>query len=186
LDKTTPEVNSIIQNNANITVTRINIEEITQKEDIDFKIITKTDNKMGWRDKEVETPGEKGTKEVRYRVTYKNNKEISREIISKTITQEPQPQTEIHGTFVKIGKKHTGQGTWYAFKGGLYAASPWLPMGSFAKVTNNANGKSVIVEINDRGPFGDGRIIDLDKVAFGKIASLGAGVIDVKVEEILN
>ncbi len=37
---------------------------------------------------------------------------------------------------------------------------------------------------NDRGPFVQGRIIDLDKVAFEKIASLGAGVITVKVEEI--
>ena len=59
-------------------------------------------------------------------------------------------------------------------------------MGSYAKVTNTANGKSVIVQINDRGPFGPGRIIDLDKVAFAKIASIGAGVIGVKVEEVLN
>jgi rare lipoprotein A len=59
-------------------------------------------------------------------------------------------------------------------------------MGSYARVTNKANGKSVIVQINDRGPFGENRIIDLDKVAFAKIASLGAGVIDVKVEEVMN
>ena len=54
------------------------------------------------------------------------------------------------------------------------------------KVTNRANGKSVIVKINDRGPFGAGRIIDLDKVAFAKIADLGSGVVDVKMEEIVN
>jgi rare lipoprotein A len=47
-------------------------------------------------------------------------------------------------------------------------------------VTNVANGKTVIVEINDYGPHGKDRIIDLDKVAFSKIASLGAGVISSK------
>jgi rare lipoprotein A len=52
--------------------------------------------------------------------------------------------------------------------------------------TNVDNGKSVIVKINDRGPFSPGRIIDLDKVAFERIASLGAGVINVKMEEIVN
>ena len=68
----------------------------------------------------------------------------------------------------------------------MSAANPWLPLGSYVKVTNLDNGKSVIVRINDRGPFGNGRIIDLDKVAFAKIASLGQGTARVKMEEILN
>ncbi|PJA85492.1 MAG: septal ring lytic transglycosylase RlpA family lipoprotein, partial [Candidatus Moranbacteria bacterium CG_4_9_14_3_um_filter_45_14] len=59
-------------------------------------------------------------------------------------------------------------------------------IGSFVKVTNTENGKSVIVKINDRGPFVPSRIIDLDKVAFAKIASIGAGVIAVRMEEITN
>jgi len=53
-------------------------------------------------------------------------------------------------------------------------------------VTNTDNGKAVIVVINDRGPFGNGRIIDLDKVAFEQIADIGAGVANVKVEAIIN
>jgi rare lipoprotein A len=77
-------------------------------------------------------------------------------------------------------------GTWYSYTGKRAAASLSLPLGSYARVTNPANGKSVIVVINDRGPYGKGRIIDLDKVAFEEIASLGAGVIDVKVEPVLN
>jgi hypothetical protein len=186
LDKTSPALSSPCQTEQKIVVTRINEEIKTIPEDIDFKTITKTDSKMGWREKKVEQPGEKGIKEVTYKIIYKNGKEISRDIIEKKIAKEPQPETVIQGTYVKLGKTHRGLGTWYAFKGGLYAASPWLPIGSFAKVTNKATGKSVIVEINDRGPFGENRIIDLDKVAFQKIASLGAGVVDVKVEEVLN
>jgi uncharacterized protein YabE (DUF348 family) len=186
LDKTNPERNFPVQNGMTITVTRINIEEVTKQEDIDFKTTSKLDSKMGWREKNITTPGEKGIREVKYKITYKDGKEISRVTLSKSVAKEPVTQIETQGTYVKTGKIHKGQGTWYAFKGGLFAASPWLPMGSYAKVTNTGNGKSVIVQINDRGPFGPGRIIDLDKVAFQKIASIGAGVIGVKVEEVLN
>ena len=96
--------------------------------------------------------------------------------------------TEIttQGTYVKLGKSIPGAASWYALTGTMAAANPWLPKGSYVKVTNVDNGKSVIVVINDRGPFVPGRIIDLDKVAFQKIASIGAGVINVKMEEITN
>jgi len=186
LDKTTPEKNTPISDNLFITVTRINIEEVVIPEDIDFKTITKLDAKMGWQEKKTEQKGEDGTMEVKYRITYRNGKEVSRVVLEKSKTKDPTPEIITQGTYVKLGDKHTGLGTWYAFQGGMYAASPWLPIGSFAKVTNAANGKSVIVKINDRGPFGKNRIIDLDKIAFQKIASLGTGVINLKVEEVLN
>ena len=49
-------------------------------------------------------------------------------------------------------------------------------------VTNLANNKSVMVRINDRGPYVRGRIIDLSKSMFKKIADPKVGVIDVSVE----
>jgi rare lipoprotein A len=51
-----------------------------------------------------------------------------------------------------------------------------LPFGTRLKVTNQANGKSVIVRVNDRGPFVGGRSLDLSYGAFTKIASPGQGV----------
>lgn len=186
LDKTDPDLNSLPQNNLNIVVTRINVEEVTKQEDIDFKTTTKNDDKLGWREKNVQTPGEKGIREVKYKITYKNGKEVSRVVLAKSVIKDPVTQVEVQGTYVKTGKAQKGQGTWYAYQGGMYAASLSIPRGGYAKVTNTANGKSVIVQINDSGPYGKGRIIDLDKVAFQKIAALGAGVIGVKVEEVLN
>ena len=118
--------------------------------------------------------------------SYKNGKEISRIVLSKTVVKDPVTQVETQGTYVKVGNAQKGQGTWYSYQGGLFAASLTIPHGGYARVTNTANGKSVIVQINDSGPYGKGRIIDLDKVAFEKIASIGAGVIGVKVEEVLN
>jgi len=186
LDKVEPMPKKLLEKNVSIVVTRINIEEKKEQEEIDFKVVAKNDSDLSWREKKIKKEGEKGINEVTYKITYKDGKEVSRTILRKEKIKDPIEQIELHGTYVKTGKAQKGQGTWYAFKGGLFAASLSIPIGHYARVTNLANGKSVIVQINDRGPYGKGRIIDLDKVAFVKIASLGAGVIGVKVEEVLN
>lgn len=62
------------------------------------------------------------------------------------------------------------------------AAHKTLPFGTEVKVTNLLNNKSVIVRINDRGPFVKGRIIDLSWIAAKKIDLIESGVIDVSIE----
>lgn len=64
----------------------------------------------------------------------------------------------------------------------MTAAHKTLKCGSKVKVTNMANGKFVIVTINDRGPYIKSRIIDLSKASFEKIASPSAGLAKVKLE----
>ena len=64
----------------------------------------------------------------------------------------------------------------------LTAASKELPLGSRAKVTNLATGESVMVDINDRGPFVPGRVIDLSKRAADTLDMREDGVAPVKVE----
>ncbi len=78
-----------------------------------------------------------------------------------------------------------GTASWYKFKNGLFAASPDFVKGTVLRVHNLDNGKFVDVTINDWGPERDkhpDRAIDLDKVAFEKIASPGLGLVAVKVE----
>jgi rare lipoprotein A len=65
---------------------------------------------------------------------------------------------------------------------GFTAAHKMLPFNTRVRVTNLANNKSTIVRINDRGPFVSGRCIDLTRAAFGAIASLSSGVINVRYE----
>ena len=185
-DITTPSRQTLIKNGMEITVIHVVIKEETKKQDIDFKTISNEDDKLGWRIKKVTQKGIKGTREIKYKVVYHDNKEISRKVLESNIVKDPTDEIVTQGTYMKLGKANKGQGTWYAFKGGLFAASTTLPRGAYAKVTNTENGESVVVQINDYGPQGKGRIIDLDKVAFEKIASLGAGVIGVKVEQVLN
>jgi rare lipoprotein A len=66
----------------------------------------------------------------------------------------------------------------YAFS----AASTTLPLPSYARVTNLENGKSVVVRVNDRGPFHDGRLIDLSYAAAVKIGiwPKGTGLVEVR------
>jgi rare lipoprotein A len=62
------------------------------------------------------------------------------------------------------------------------AAHPKLPFQTRVKVTNLSNNKSVVVRINDRGPFTKKRIIDLSKAAGAKIGLIAAGTAKVKIE----
>jgi rare lipoprotein A len=66
----------------------------------------------------------------------------------------------------------------------LTAAHRSLPFGSRVRVTNLRNDKSVVVRINDRGPYAKGRIIDLSHQAAERIDMLRAGVVPVRVEQL--
>lgn len=87
--------------------------------------------------------------------------------------------------FSHPGVLTVGRASWYAYQGGDFAASPDFPKGSIIRVTNIENGRFLDVTINDWGPERDkfpDRAIDLDKLAFAQLASLGAGVIDVMLQ----
>lgn len=64
----------------------------------------------------------------------------------------------------------------------LTAAHRTLPFGTRVRVTNQRNGKSVVVRINDRGPYGRGRIIDVSKAAAKQLGMIDAGVVPVTIE----
>jgi rare lipoprotein A (peptidoglycan hydrolase) len=64
----------------------------------------------------------------------------------------------------------------------LTAAHPELPLGATAEVTNLENGRSVEVEINDRGPQADGRVIDLSREAAERLDMVENGTAPVRIE----
>ena len=99
---------------------------------------------------------------------------------------------------ILFAQVHQGKASYYAdkFEGRLTAsgvkykhskltaAHRLLPFGTKVKVTNLSNNKTVIVEINDRGPFVTGRIIDLSKSAAEKLDFLHSGITEVSIEVI--
>ena len=94
--------------------------------------------------------------------------------------------------------RQTGVASWYGRQfhgnrtasGEIYdmfamtAAHPTLPIPSYVRVTNPRNGRSVIVRVNDRGPFKDGRIIDLSYGAATKLGIAAAGTGEVEIERL--
>lgn len=64
---------------------------------------------------------------------------------------------------------------------GMTAAHPTLPLPTYVRVTHLGNGRSVVVRVNDRGPFKDGRIIDLSYTAAAKLDMIKAGTAFVEV-----
>ena len=68
----------------------------------------------------------------------------------------------------------------------MTAANRTLPFGTNVKVTNMRTGKSVIVKINDRGPFYSSRALDLSKAAFKEIGNPSRGTMPVEYEIIDN
>lgn len=86
------------------------------------------------------------------------------------------------------GRRYHGQNTSSGEPYDMYAmtaAHPILPIPSYVRVTNPANGKSVVVRVNDRGPFHAGREIDLSWTAAYKLGYVGQGSTLVVVESIL-
>ncbi|MFP5401941.1 MAG: septal ring lytic transglycosylase RlpA family protein [Gammaproteobacteria bacterium] len=95
--------------------------------------------------------------------------------------------------------RQRGHGSWYGrrFHGNptssgepydmyaMTAAHPTLPIPSYARVTHLGNGRSVVVRVNDRGPFLRGRVIDLSYAAAHKLGYVNAGSAQVEVEQIL-
>ena len=105
------------------------------------------------------------------------------------------------GNFALTGKENSGKASFYGGPTDTYwegrktasgerfdsnlmtAASNTIPLGTYVRVTNNNNGKSVIVKINDTGGFGSlGRIIDLSAGAMKELGGISSGVVPVKVE----
>ncbi len=95
-------------------------------------------------------------------------------------------------TFDADARAENGRASWYSLTSltasgercdpaAMTAAHPSLPFGTKVKVEDVGSGRSVVVRINDRGPFVDGRIIDLTKGAAGKLGFIKKGITDVRL-----
>jgi rare lipoprotein A len=93
------------------------------------------------------------------------------------------------------GPSETGRASWYELQAttasgeamdedALTAAHPSLPLGTKVLVENLDNGRSVIVRINDRGPFARNRIIDVSKAAAEKLDMIADGVANVRIRRV--
>jgi rare lipoprotein A len=98
----------------------------------------------------------------------------------------------LSGTLGPASAAQCGSASWYAMTGrtasgeranpnAMTAAHRTLPFGSRVEVTNLRNGRSVVVRINDRGPFIRGRVIDVSKAAATHLGIVGSGTARVRL-----
>ncbi|MDW5415050.1 septal ring lytic transglycosylase RlpA family protein [Iodobacter sp. CM08] len=110
-------------------------------------------------------------------------------VLGQNFTPLPRPgELKQQGTASWYGRKFHGQKT---STGEIYdmfaitAAHPTLPIPSYARVTNVKNGRSIIVRVNDRGPFLHGRVMDLSFLAACRLGYTMDGSAEVTVESLL-
>lgn len=138
---------------------------------------------------QVVSHGVAGLREVSERVVVVDGKVESRTATGSTVirpaiaeVRESGPASPSLPVGAIAAGSATGRATWYDPPwSGLTAASPWIPFGTRVEVTDLATGRTVIVVIDDRGPFATGRIIDLSPEAFSALSPLGRGVLDVRI-----
>jgi len=186
-DEVTPPLDTPLSFGLQIKIVRVSEKEVTETEEIPFKVIWQGDPQMPYGREVLVRQGSPGRKEVVYLVKYKDGKEYARKRIGSKIIQNASDEIRRVGRKIEIESYEQGKASWYAYKKCLCAAHPFYPKGSYLRVTNTINGKSVIVKVNDRGPeqaVHPDRLIDLDAEAFKLLAPLSLGTIPVRVEKI--
>jgi resuscitation-promoting factor RpfB len=185
LDRVSPPMNAEIEPGETIKVTRIRRTHKTEQQRIPFDTVYKKSRDLEYGRRKVQSQGRNGIREVRYRVTLVDGEASSRERVSEKIIRRPQDRvilvgTSFPGCYCDNGVQRGGA-SWYRQADGLSAAHKTLPFGTVVRVENLDNGKYVNVVIRDRGPYIEGRIIDLSDEAFERLAPLSSGVFNARI-----
>lgn len=184
-DRVEPSIIAYPSSGSTIKIVRVNEVLENSYSAISFKKVTQKSDQLDFGERKVTQTGAEGQRVRTYRVTYEDGRVKNKVFVESKVTREPREEITTVGTrkpvFVSHGSFDSGKASWYSAPG-LTAAHRSLPFGTVVRVTNLSNGKAVNVTIRDRGPYVEGRIIDLSDDAFAEIASLKAGVINVKIE----
>ena len=168
-----------------IRVVRVRRFEDARNVRIPFRVVTQRDSTMESGVRKLVQQGSEGMKVQRFAVVMEDGRRVSSTMLGERVLRSARDHIVRVGTreptFKGGGGSQQGLASWYSAEG-LVAAHRSLPMGSVVRVTNTETGKSINVRIADRGPWVDGRVIDLSDDAFQRLAPLGKGTIKVKVQ----
>ena len=173
-----PRLRTPLQAGTEVQVIRVVQQEIAEELPIPYptEIRKSADLMLGIR--RVEQEGALGLLRKTFEVRLEDGKQVERRLTGTEVIRKPVSRVVVEGT--RPPHVETGLASWY-HRVGMVAAHKTLPFGTQVKVTNLANGRSVVVVINDRGPYIGGRIIDLSDDAYAQLAALGSGTIQVRI-----
>ncbi|MGV8848264.1 MAG: septal ring lytic transglycosylase RlpA family protein [Propionibacteriaceae bacterium] len=194
-DEVTPALSTPIAEGTAISVVRVTTRTVTKTIAVPYTTTTTKDPALAKGTTTVKTAGVNGEASETWNQTVRDGQVSSEVRVSSVLTKQAQAQVAVVGTKTATPTATTPAATgntcgasWYASGSrtangeafnpdGITAAHKTLPFNTLVKVTNVANGQSIVVRINDRGPFIAGRCLDLARGAFSQIASLGSGTI---------
>lgn len=180
-DRVQPPPSTPLYQDLLIRYAKVRIDTRTETVVVPFTTFTTYSSRLDPGEVRYVRRGVPGSMLETFRVRIVNGKVVSKTLLSRSVVTSAIPSRRVVGRSRPQPGSQTGEASWYDAPGtGFTAAHPWLPFGTVVTVTNLANGRSVRVVINDRGPFG-GRIIDLSPEAFSAISTLGAGVAQVRL-----
>ncbi len=151
---------------------------------VPYRVVTQRDSAMDSGVRKVVQQGSEGLKVQRFSILLEDGRRVQTRMTEEKVLRSARDHIVRVGSrepsYKGGGGKQSGVASWFQADG-LVAAHRSLPLGSVVKVTAE-NGKSVTVRINQRGPFVDGRVIDLSDDAFQRLAPLGAGTVKVTIQ----
>lgn len=194
-DRISPSSATPLQPNLLITITRVDRTTVKEFETVTYKTIEQDDPSAYRGNNTVVQQGSSGQLEKQYLVIREDGEQISKTLTATITVKEVVNKIVKIGTKLKIGKVGTGKATWYPYpnRWGTKVASDFVKAGYEVRVTNLANGKTIIVRVAGcivicpNGIVGtSSSIIDLAPEYFAALGvPTSAGVFQAKVEEIL-
>jgi len=192
-DRVVPSPSAPLQVGQAIQVDLVDVRLLTTAVSVPFTVTTDYTTDVGVGKTHVLTQGEPGSIERLIEQVVVNGEVVGMRVLSSTLVTSPVTEVRLAGPAAPDGgsltvpgvggRTQVGMATWYDPPwSGLTAAHPWLPKGTDVTVTDLDSGRSVTVVIDDRGPFGTGRVIDLSPEAFEVLAPLGRGVLQVRLD----
>jgi rare lipoprotein A (peptidoglycan hydrolase) len=209
-DRVEPSLRTTLSHGSEIYITRVSTSLISEEVSIPFKTEQKNDPTLHRGKKKVTVQGKVGTLLKTYEVVFADGNEESRQLTDEKRLNEPVNSVVLIGTAdpepIITASARGGEVTgiiegiasWYGKGDGLEgartasgevfnkndftAAHPTLAFGTRLRVTYLKTGRSVEVRVNDRGPFGKNRILDISMAAAEAIGLRSAGIGKVTVE----
>jgi len=178
-DQVRPPVHASLADGDVVSVTRVRYDTRSEQTEIPFTTKTRETDRLVRGQRQVKRAGVPGLEEVRFRVRLEDGKPAARQVLSRKRVRNPVSEIVLVGT--RDPNTQSGTASWY-HRSGMVAAHKTLPKGTQVRVTNLANGRTVTVVIDDRGPFVKDWIIDLSDDAFARLAPLSTGLIRVRLE----
>jgi resuscitation-promoting factor RpfB len=188
-DRVRPPLSTPLHVGSTVTVDRVEVLTRDAIRSIPFPVRTTWTTELPPGQTQILARGVAGLANVSERVVLVNGRVRSRTVVARHVLRPAIAEVRRSGPASPTlpmeapgGHAADGMATWYDPPwSGLTAASPWIPFGTQVTVTDVATGRTVIVTIDDRGPFAMGRIIDLSPEAFAVLSPLGHGVLDVRL-----